>query len=439
MKRTHKYSRPVLLAALLMAMNASGAFSQSSGGTFTITSQVVAGGGCGPDGSGGCTPSIGSGNLVVTGTAAEPGAAELSNQSPFSLRGGFWYATLGATPTAANGTVTGTIVDGNGNAVAGSVIRLSGTQNRKTITDANGNYHFDNVETNGFYTVSPSRANYNFTPLNRSFSLVGNKTDAVFAATATGDSANPLDTPEYFVRQEYLDILGREPDEGGFNYWSDQINECNGESNCLGTKRIDVAAAFFIAQEFQASGAYIYNLYSGALGRQPRFAEYAGDRQLVIGGASLETEKQSFAAGFVERAEFVGKYQANTAAESFVDALLTTVQQGSGVELSSQRDDLIARYQMGATQNDSRILALRGLAENETFKHAQYNASFVLTEYFAYLRRDAETQGYAFWLNVLNNATPGDYRGMICSFITSTEYQRRFSIVVTRGNGECGR
>jgi hypothetical protein len=34
---------------------------------------------------------------------------------------------------------------------------------------------------------------------------------------------------------------------------------------------------------------------------------------------------------------------------------------------------------------------------------------------------------------------PGNYRGMVCSFITSTEYQRRFSLVVTRANGECGR
>ena len=119
--------------------------------------------------------------------------------------------------------MTGRIVDQNGNPVEGAVVRLDGTQNRKFITDANGNYRFDNVETNGFYTVRPSRANYSFSPAERSFSQLGNSTDAAFTATPAGGFGNPLDTPEYFVRQHYLDFLGREPDETGFNFWSDQI------------------------------------------------------------------------------------------------------------------------------------------------------------------------------------------------------------------------
>src|SRR5262249_35857106 len=130
------------------------------------------------------------------------------------------------TPTAAPSNITGHIADANGRAVEGTTIYLSGTQTRKTITDATGNYKFDNVETNGFYTVTPARVNYTFAPFNRSFTQLGDHTDAGFAASFTNDSFNPLDTPEYFVRQQYVDILGREPDEGGFNYWSDQINQC---------------------------------------------------------------------------------------------------------------------------------------------------------------------------------------------------------------------
>jgi len=45
---------------------------------------------------------------------------------------------------------------------------------------------------------------------------VANKTDAVFTATPDASaSANPIDSPEYFVRQQYLDFLSREPDQGG--------------------------------------------------------------------------------------------------------------------------------------------------------------------------------------------------------------------------------
>ena len=46
-------------------------------------------------------------------------------------------------PTAANGMVTGRITDAQGRPVEGAVVRLSGAQNRKFITDANGNYRFD--------------------------------------------------------------------------------------------------------------------------------------------------------------------------------------------------------------------------------------------------------------------------------------------------------
>src|SRR6266850_688604 len=206
MKWTHR-SRLVFLSALLIVSSASAAFSQSSGGSFTITSQVVAGGGCGPDGSGGCTSSTGSGNLGVDGTVGEPGAVELLREPPYSLRGGFWYATLGATPTAADGNISGLIADSNGIPVAGVAIRMSGNQSRVTITDAAGKYSFDNVETNGFYTIAPARANYVFSPASRSFSLLGVHTEASFTAVANGDHSNAIDTTEFFVRQQYLDFL----------------------------------------------------------------------------------------------------------------------------------------------------------------------------------------------------------------------------------------
>src|SRR5664279_5018680 len=103
------------------------------------------------------------------------------------------------------------------------------------------------------------------------------------------------------------------------------------------------SCSMIIEQEFQDSGAYIYNVYGGALGRQPLFSEYSADRQMVIGGAALETEKQAFAA------DFVAKYRANPTAESFVAALLVNAQT-AGVDLSSQRADLISAYYSGGDQ-----------------------------------------------------------------------------------------
>ena len=341
-------------------------------------------------------------------------------------------------PTATNGIVSGGLTTSSALPVEGAVVRLSGTQNRKTVSDANGKYRFDNVPTNGAYTVTPARVNYNFNPFNRSFAQLGNNTDAPFTAVFTSDALNPLDTPEYFVRQQYVDLLGREPDEAGFNYWSDQILACAGAALCVNARRRDIGAAFFIEQEFQLTGSFIYNVYAGALIRKPAFNEYSSDRQQVVGGANLDAAKTAFAQSFVQRSEFLTKYQSNTTAASFVDALLLSVQ-SAGVNLSAERTNLINTYNSSANTIDSRAAVVRAVADNATFKQAQYNPAFVLTEYFSYLRRDPDQSGYDFWLNVLNTGDPGNYRGMVCSFITSAEYQRRFSTVVTHNNGECGR
>jgi len=349
------------------------------------------------------------------------------------------YFNLTLSPTAANGLLSGRVTDGQGAPVAGAVMQLSGSQTRKTITDADGNYQFDNVESGGFYTVTPTRANFGFSPANRSFSTQGSRTEAIFTALSTGENANLLDTTEFFVRQQYLDLLGREPEEAGFNYWSGQIINCAADLHCVAQRRRDVAAAFFIEQEFQLTGAFIHGIYKGALGRSPAFNEYSSDRQEIVGGGELEAEKQAFTDHFAQRTDFGEKYQADLSAESFVDALIENVQQTSAVDLSKQRGDLIAKYGAGGSLNQSCSLVLLSLAENSAFKNAEYNSAFVFSEYFAYLRRDPDGPGYAFWLNVLDHGDPGNYRGMVCGFVNSTEYQRRFSNMVSRSDRECQR
>lgn len=342
-------------------------------------------------------------------------------------------------PSAASASISGQILDAAGQPVAGVVLDLSGMDGARTITDSSGRYSFDEVESGGFYTVTPSRANYVFSPSIRSFSLLGNHADAAFTAAATSaEIANPLDTDMFFVRQQYLDFLGREPDSGGLAYWSNELEKCGTDTACMNSRRIGVAGAFFAEPEFQQTGSFIYGLYQGALGRRPLYREYAADRPRVVGGANLEAAQESFAESFVQRAEFLARYQAETSAESFVDALIRNVQESSGILLRDRRTDLIRRYNSGAHRHQSRSRAVRGLIESQAFQQAEYNRVFVLMEYFGYLHRDPEPEGYAFWLNVLDNREPGNYRGMICSFITSEEYQKRFSSVVTHSNAECG-
>src|SRR6185312_7915757 len=307
--------------------------------------------------------------------------------------------------TAAHGEVSGTITDAFGVPVAGVTISLDGTDSRETISDSRGNYRFDNVQANGFYGLTPVMANYHFNPANRWFSLVGNRTDAFFVAIADATAtANAIDSNAYFVRQQYLDFLGREPEPDGLAFWTGKLNTCNGDAACLRNARIDVSAAFFKSQEFYDTGSFVYRLYRGALGRRLNYTEFAADRAQVVGGPNLELSKRAFAAAFVARSEFAQRYAADTSADSFVDALLQTMRQETGVDLNSQRSSLIAHYQEGGSMNNSRALVVRDLIDQEAFAQAVYNASFVEMEYMGYLRRRGEQSGYDFWVGVLTAA-----------------------------------
>jgi len=354
--------------------------------------------------------------------------------------GGGYCVTFSTTPTATDGSITGAIVDNSGAAVSGVAVSLSGTQSRKTITDVNGNYHFDNVETNGFYTVTPTRANYVFGPSSRSFSLLGQHTDATFNAASTGGGLNPLDTTEYFVRQQYLDFLGREPDEAGFNFWVNNIESCGADQNCRAVKRTDTSAAFFVSIEFQQTGYLVYRMYQAAYGDMPgapvplRLGEFRPDTAEIGNGvivnrsgweAVLESNRQAYAAGFVQRTRFLSLY-GNMSDGQFVD----TLNQNAGFVLSqSERDQLVSDL---SSQAKTRAQVLRSVTENTTLSQQEFNQAFVLMQYFGYLRRDpnsgpdADFTGYNFWLNKLN--TFGNYQDaeLVKAFLVAGEYRGRF-------------
>ena len=242
---------------------------------------------------------------------------------------------------------------------------------------------------------------------------------------------NQIDDARFFVRQHYLDFLNREPDQGGWDYWTNEINKCGTDQVCINRRRLGVSAAFFVENEFQRTGGYVYRLYRSTLNRPPTYAEFMQDRPLVVEGDALEATKMAYATAFVQRPEFVQQYQ-NT---SFVDAVIQTIKDTTNqvVDLTSQRSSLISLHNSGG-----RAAVVRQVADDAAFAQAVKNNSFVRMEYFGYLRRDPDPGGEAFWNNILNNKEPNNYRGMVCAFLTSREYQERFGTVVTHHDSECG-
>jgi CSLREA domain-containing protein len=351
------------------------------------------------------------------------------------------------TPTATDASVSGQIVDDRGQPVEGAAVRMNGTQNRLTITDAEGKYSFDEVETNGLYIITPSRANFTFSPSQRSFSQLGAHTDATFTASPTAGGLNPLDTTEYFVRQQYVDFLGREPDEAGFNFWVRNIDSCANDSGCREVKRIDTSVAFFFSIEFQQTGYLVYRTYQAAYGDAPNapvpliLSEFKPDtlqissRVVVLQDGwqqRLENNKRAFIEDFVRRRRFMSAYPQSMTPVEFVDKLFAN----AGVPVAHSDYALaIAEFARAADTSDvtARARALRRVAENQILARQEFNQAFVLMEYFGYLNRDPNTgqdndfSGYNFWLDKLNRFN-GNFQNaeMVKAFLTSIEYRSRF-------------
>ncbi len=265
----------------------------------------------------------------------------------------------------------------------------------------------------------------------------------------TPPTANPIDDAQFFVRQQYLDFLNREPDQSGWDFWMNEITSCGTDQQCIEVKRVNVSAAYFLSIEFQQTGYLVYRMYKTAYGNLAdapvpiRLSEFLPDEReigngVVVGRPGwetvLENNKQAFSEDFVNRSRFASAYPESLSPAQFVDALFANA---GVVPSTSDRAAAINEFGAASTTSDvpARARALRRVSENSTLQQQEFNRAFVLMQYFGYLRRNPndaaeptlDFQGYNFWLNKLNGFN-GDFARaeMVKAFITSGEYRVRF-------------
>ena len=248
----------------------------------------------------------------------------------------------------------------------------------------------------------------------------------------TGPAPNPIDSTFFFVRQHYLDFLSREPEAG--EPWSPLLNNCLDVNNNPTCDRLTVSAAFFGSPEFRLRGYFIFRFYKLAFNRLPAYAEIIPDMGRVTGQTEAEVfqKKAAFASAFAQRAEFTNLYDglsnteyANALMSRYNRTQITTpdpAQPDGTQKVTLTSADLSARLDSGAL---TRAQVLRAVADSDQVFQLEFNAAFVATEYYGYLRRTPEPGGYQAWLNYLN-ANPADFRTMVNGFMNSQEYRLRF-------------
>lgn len=144
-----------------------------TGGDFTITQSVVAGGG-GQNSAGG--------TFSVDGTIGQTLAGNAIGSTPFSLTSGFWNFTAMA-PTAANVNLGGQVRTANGNGIRNVIVMLTAPNGtiRTIQTGSFGYFKFENIEI-GTYVISVSARRYAFDQPIQICSVLEEITDLEFVA-----------------------------------------------------------------------------------------------------------------------------------------------------------------------------------------------------------------------------------------------------------------
>jgi hypothetical protein len=303
-------------------------------------------------------------------------------------------------------------------------------------------------------TLSVGTWGFNF---RNSGTLVTSHTITVSSLPPPG---NPIDDAAEFVRWQYKDFLRREPDGPGWAHWTGEITQCSDptkrfpgetETQCIERKRANTSAAFFVSPEFANGGYFVLRVYRGSLGRMPHYgggtgsdSEFTRDTATVAAGIVvndaldpnvINANKQAFVNQFVTRPEFRAIYDglSNT---QYVDKLFQT----TGVTpASNERQALIDGLGNGGETRASVLFKVVDgtttvtgglLVFNTNYGKAFYdnlfNPAFVQMEYFGYLQRDPDPDGYNFWLGKLNFFGNWVDAQMVLAFINSPEYRSRF-------------
>ncbi len=264
-------------------------------------------------------------------------------------------------------------------------------------------------------------------------------------------ASNPIDETRIFIRQHYYDFLNRQPDQGGWDFWTGTIDGCGGDAQCIEVHRINASRAFFESIEFQGTGYYVFRLnkisfssFTGGNevgGPNPRMEDFFVDQKkvgagLIVGQPGweqvLDQNKSNFAAEWVNRPRFLSEYPEDMSNEDFVDKLYAT----AGVSDPATRDAMVnGLYNFTETRGSvvRKIADSSAVADNHPLFR---NPAYVLMQYFGYLRRNPDDPpdnincpsdplcGYHFWLNHLNEVE--DSFEMVHAFIASAEYRNRF-------------
>src|SRR5881396_2926787 len=293
---------------------------------FDLSRHVIAGGGGRSSG----------GNLGLSGTNGQASAGTTSSGGQFTVTGGFWQPETGAAPTpsptptptptptstptptptpTATPTPPPNVVQFSSSnysvveactTVTITANRIGNTSGAASVdyfsSDVTANERRDYITAIGTLRFAAGETSKSFVVLINDDSYVeGNETFSVNLRNPAGvtlgapsiatvtiidnptePATNMIDDPRNYVCQHYHDFLNRQPDQSGWDFWTNQITSCGTDQACIELKRINVSAAYFLSIEFQQTGYLVERIYKAAYGDATGNSTFAGTHQLAV-------------------------------------------------------------------------------------------------------------------------------------------------------------
>ena len=194
---------------------------------------------------------------------------------------------------------------------------------------------------------------------------------------------NPIDDPNFFVRQLVRDFTGEEPKKETIDPPLIKIANCISNVDPRTCDHAQIALDTFLSTGFHERGFFILRLYEAGLKRLPTFEEF--------------TEAMS-----LYRA-YLSKQPPERAKELMKSWLL----------LQHSHFGLIDAKALDAAESDELMQRLA-------------NRSFVALHYYGFMQREPDADGLASWTEMLDRR--GDPTLVTAGFIRSAEYRNRLQL-----------